>query len=359
MRESVPRVLVWAAAIGAAVFVLGCAAGRLPREPVLEEFAVSSRQWTGVGVAAGGRVFVNFPRWSDDVPVSVAELVDGRPVPFPDEAMNSWRPGDAPAARFVCVQSVVGDDEGYLWILDAANPGFRGVVEGGPKLVKTDPRTREVLRTYPLGPEAAPAGSYLNDVRVDTARGYAYLTDSGTGSLVTVELTSGRAWRVLPNHPSTKWESLTLTVGGKPWRIAGEPPRVHADGIAYDARGDWVYYQALSGRTLYRIPGPAMRDPGLSESHAAARVEKVGSFAASDGLAFGADGKTYLTAIEEDAILRVSPGGRLETVVRDPRLAWPDSLAWGPGGFLYVTTSQIHLGSTPPGPYRIYRFRPE
>ncbi len=359
MGKSVSRTLAWSAAVGAAMLVAGCAAGRLAGEPVLEEFAAGPRRWTGVGVASEGRVFVNFPRWSDDVPVSVAELVDGRPVPFPDETMNSWRPGDRPGARFVCVQSVVGDDEGYLWILDAGNPGFRGVVEGGPKLVKADPRKREVVRTYVLGPEVAPAGSYLNDVRVDTGRGYAYLTESGTGSLVTVELTSGRAWRVLPNHPSTKWEGLTLTIGGKPWLIGGEPPRVHVDGIAYDPKGDWVYYQALSGRTLYRIPGAAMRDPGLSESHAAAEVERVGSFAASDGLAFGPDGKIYLSAIEEDAVLRATPGGRLETVIRDPRLAWPDSFAWGPGGFLYVTTSQIHLGGTPPSPYRIYRFRPE
>jgi len=297
-------------------------------------------------------VFVNFPRWSDDVLVSVAELVDGRPEPFPDESTNSWRPGDAPAARFVCVQSVVGDEEGYLWILDAANPGLRGVVEGGTEARQDrspDPGGRaDVL----LGPEAAPAGSYFNDVRVDTARGYAYLTDSGTKSLVTVELTSGRAWRVLPNHPSTKWESLTLTVGGKPWRIAGEPPRVHDDGIAYDARRDWVHYQALSGRMLCRIPGAAMRDPGPSESHAAARVKKVGSFVASDG-------KTYLTAIEEDAVLRVSPGGRLETVVRDPRLAWPDSLARGPRRVPLRHHFPDPPGRRAPEPYRIYRFRPE
>lgn len=35
---------------------------------------------TGVTVSHGGRIFVNFPEWGDDVGATVAELRDGRPV---------------------------------------------------------------------------------------------------------------------------------------------------------------------------------------------------------------------------------------------------------------------------------------
>jgi hypothetical protein len=39
---------------------------------------------TGVTVAPGGRIFVNFPRWTEDEPISVAEVAgDGQVKPYP------------------------------------------------------------------------------------------------------------------------------------------------------------------------------------------------------------------------------------------------------------------------------------
>jgi hypothetical protein len=43
------------------------------------------QQVTGVAVSKHGRIFVNFPNWSDDHTVSVAEIVDGKIVPFPNQ----------------------------------------------------------------------------------------------------------------------------------------------------------------------------------------------------------------------------------------------------------------------------------
>ncbi len=45
---------------------------------------------TGVTVSQTGRIFVNFPRWGDDVPFTVAEIVKGKAVAFPDAAVNDW-----------------------------------------------------------------------------------------------------------------------------------------------------------------------------------------------------------------------------------------------------------------------------
>ena len=57
---------------------------------VLEQVAQSARQWTGIAVMPDGRIFVNFPRWSDDVPVSVGELrPDGSVRAFPNAEWNS------------------------------------------------------------------------------------------------------------------------------------------------------------------------------------------------------------------------------------------------------------------------------
>jgi hypothetical protein len=38
--------------------------------------------------------------------------------------------------QLVCVQSVVIDPDNFLWILDAGNPKFSGVIAGAPKLLK-------------------------------------------------------------------------------------------------------------------------------------------------------------------------------------------------------------------------------
>src|SRR4051812_23546731 len=64
---------------------------------------------TGIAVSKSGRVFVNFPRWGDPVEYTVAELKDGKAVPYPNLEMNKAE-GD-PATNLIGVQSVVIDDQ--------------------------------------------------------------------------------------------------------------------------------------------------------------------------------------------------------------------------------------------------------
>ena len=45
------------------------------RDSRLQPVATFDHQVTGVTVAPDGRIFVNFPRWTEDAPVSVAELM--------------------------------------------------------------------------------------------------------------------------------------------------------------------------------------------------------------------------------------------------------------------------------------------
>jgi hypothetical protein len=62
------------------------------RDIRLQSVATFEHQVTGVTVAPDGRIFVNFPRWTEDTPVSVAELMpDGSTKPYPDEECNPWR----------------------------------------------------------------------------------------------------------------------------------------------------------------------------------------------------------------------------------------------------------------------------
>ena len=107
----------------------------------LFEVQYSTPRWTGVAVSNTGRIFVNFPRWSE-IPFSVAEIVDSQLIPYPDEEWNNWDESAKPENHFVCVQSVNIDKENFLWILDPANLGD-SIVKGGVKLLKIDLQTIE------------------------------------------------------------------------------------------------------------------------------------------------------------------------------------------------------------------------
>jgi sugar lactone lactonase YvrE len=48
------------------------------------------------------------------------------------------------------------------------------------------------------------------------------------------------------------------------------------------------------------------------------------------------------------------PGKGIQEWLGDPRLVWPDSIAFDPEGTLYVTTSEIQFCTNPPRPYGIY-----
>ena len=338
-----------------AVFVLSAApgtgtAGADADEVLLTEIAVSPRQWTGVAVSKGGRIFVNFPRWSADVPVSVGELTkNGGVDPYPDAGVNGWKPGDDPREVFVCVQSVYVDGKDRLWILDPANPRFGGVVEGGAKLMRVDLATNAIKTIVGFDADIAPAASYLNDVRIDTQTETAYITDSGLGAIVVVDLETGMARRLLDDHPSTGAENILITIDGN--RL---PIQVHSDGIALDEDGGWLYYQALTGRTLYRVPTRVLRDPSVSAEKLAGSVETFAQSGVSDGLLY-AHGGVYVSALEEGSIKFVDSSGKVVTVVTDERISWPDSFALGTDDGGFFTTSQIHFGPNPPEPYRILK----
>ena len=68
-------------------------------------------------------MFVNFPRWGDPVEYTVAEVRDGKTVPFPDLAVNKLDKSRA-SDTFVSVQSVVVDDVDRLWVLDTGSINF-------------------------------------------------------------------------------------------------------------------------------------------------------------------------------------------------------------------------------------------
>ena len=307
---------------------------------------------TGVTVSHRGRIFVCFPKWGDRVISTVAEVKEGRTVAFPDEAMN--REDGQAADRMVSVQSVVVDPLDRLWIVDTGSVEFGPTSPGGPKLVGVDLGTNRVFKTIASPETVALPTSYLNDVRFDLRRGeegYAFLTDSssnGPNGLIVVDLATGRSWRRLHDHPSTKADPAMLAlVEGRP--LMERPPvgrprpvTMGADGIAISHDGSRLYYCPLVSRRLYSVSVDALVDGRRTDEEVAATVVDHGEKGASDGLESDEKGRLYATNYEQNAVLRRMPDGSFETLAHDPRLLWPDTFSVARDGHLYFTANQLH-----------------
>ena len=315
--------------------------------PDLKQVASFSHQVTGISISPTGRIFVNFPRWTDDAPVSVAEVMPGGKLkPYPDEGWNSWRNARANEMtvgdHFVCVQSVVADQHGALWVLDPGAPGNEKILPGAPKLVRIDLATNAVTKVIKFAEDVALQGTYLNDIRFSPDGKTGYITDSGTrGAIIVVDLETGSAFRALDGNASTQMEKdVTVKVDGKPLvRPDGRQPAFAADGIALSTDGQTLYWQALTGRTLYSIP-TAKLVAGTSKQDIEAAVQKVGTTNVADGLWMSKAGQLYITSPSTNSVNRFHDGTS-EPVVTDKRLRWPDTMSEGPDGTLYVTASHI------------------
>jgi sugar lactone lactonase YvrE len=315
---------------------------------------------TGVTVSQKGRIFVNFPKWGDEVSFTVAEVIDGKTVAYPDEEMNQTDPHDlAEAAAFVSVQSVVVDPADRLWILDTGSPMFQPTKYGGPKLVCVDLKMNQVIKKILFPQNVALPTTYLNDVRFDLRRGKegtAYITDSaqnGPNGIIVVDLASGESWRRLNDHPSTKAEDIRTflpIVEGRPFIVKQQEngstklaANMGSDGIAISATGEWLYYCPLASRKLYSVSTEALCDRSVDDHYVSRTVKDEGDKGgASDGLESDAEGRIYVTNYEHNAIMCRNPKGEWETTVHDPRLLWPDTLSLASDGYLYVTANQLH-----------------
>jgi sugar lactone lactonase YvrE len=323
---------------------------------------------TGIAISRSNRMFVNFPRWGDAVDYTVAEVIDGKNVAFPNLAVNKLDKSRA-GQNFVSVQSVVVDDLDRLWVLDTGSLNFGPVVPGGAKLVAYDLKSNQEVKRIAFLSDVATEGSYLNDVRFDLKRGkegMAFITDSsmsGQNGIVVVDLATGQSWRRLDKHPSTLPEQgFKAMVEGKEISLT-----IGSDGIAVTPDGKTLYYCPLAGHHLYSVSVDALADQNQTDEQVAETVKDLGDRGfASDGLACDHRGRLFLTDYENNAIRRRTDDGNYEIVAQDTRMLWPDSMAFAPDGALYFTANQLHRQARfndgkdlRQQPYAVFRAYPE
>ena len=330
-----------------------------------------------IAVAADGRVF--FSMHPEGHPrIKVVELVGGEPRPFPDASWQSPRGEDSAGKSLPFFDAVLGvriDRRGRLWTLDHANHGF-----GQPRLLAFDVKSGALVQRCDFPRSLVPRGSFLNDFQVSADGRYVFIADSSLfrldPALLIVDTQSGRTRRVLAGDRSVQPEPYIPVVGGRKMRVFGIfTVKPGVDSIALDNLGD-LDFAAVTARRMYRARVTDLVDEGLAPATLAGRVEDFGDKPMTDGMSSDAAGTLVLTDPGHDALQLLAPDGKLQTLIRDPRLRWPDGLSFGPcsaGGAtasvapaecLYVTCSALHqvIGRTPgqirrAGPYQVFRLR--
>jgi len=311
--------------------------------PKLERIASSLWQWTGVAVSHDGRIFVNYPTWNDHPAFKVAELQQGIAQAYPDKNANK---------QFICVQSVVIDDTDTLWVLDPAKLRGQPVAASGAKLFRIDLTTNKITKVYVFPIEIAKSQSYLNDVRIDTSRQFAYVTDSGLGGIIVLNLRTGTSWRAL-----TDIQEVKANLNAIYFKSTGRMDHIsQSNGIELSKDRETLYFASLGGDRLYSIPTAVLRNPSMSSTQRQSYIDILAAHSVpTDGMILHR-GKLYMADLPGEGIWEFTIESRRgRTLPLMQPLRWADSFAKAPDNSLYFTTSQINYPLEQRTTYGLYR----
>lgn len=324
----------------AACLVVVAAASPAAADPSalkLEPIVQSDLIFDGIAATKDGRIFLPFQRQQKDQGIEVGEIVGGKPKAYPDEAWNAWAEGKDAANAFVGVNALRVGPDGDLWVVDRGMNGLgQPPMPGGPKVVQIDLMANKVRRIYPL--EGATRGkSFVDDIRFNGR--HAYLTDAGQPGLIVLDLDTGGVRRLLDYDASTTASRPLLAEGKELSDAAGKPVVVNADQLEVSPDGQWFFFQPCSG-PMYRIETRFLDDPDAKDLPA--QVKFFTGTPSTGGTAMDAEGNIYASDTDKSQILKVSPAGKVTTVIRDPRLVWVDAMWIDDQGNLLLPAAQLN-----------------
>ena len=311
-----------------------------------------------IAVADNGRIFFTFhPEAGPEV--NVAEWRDGVAQAFPG---TQWQPGGEHEKALNEVLSLrLYNNE--LWLLDNGRHGLSRV-----RFLAFDINSGELLQEYRFPRNVFPLGSHANDFRISPDGRFFYITDASliarTPALVVFDRQQQDSWRHLHGSHTVAAGDYQPVVQGRAMTLFNAfTVNPGVDGIALDQQGEWLYFAGISAEQLYRVKTADLQDKQLPYATLESRVEALGEKTMTDGMAIDASGNVYLSDLEHSAIVRRTPDGELQTLLRSADLRWPDGFSLAADGYLYVTCSALHqvIGVSrdemkAQGPFQIYRF---
>ncbi|WP_446916440.1 L-dopachrome tautomerase-related protein, partial [Klebsiella pneumoniae] len=308
----------------------------------METVVESPYQANGIAVAQDGRIFLGLPRWVQKNTFSVGVVKDGKVTPYPGNDWNDWNnwsSKDKPQNHFININAlrIEPDMPGSLWVVDCTEG------KGGSKLIEMDIAKNTVAHVYNFDPSIVPVpDGCLNDVRI--VGKHAFMTESGTGAIIVLNLETQKARRLLSSSQKTKAVPGKVAVidGVSEKTPEGKIPVVNADGIEISPDKQWLYFCMPMGGDLWRVRLDDLLNINLSEYEIDKRVENVGPMIPVGGILMLPDGSMLLSDVENHAIKLWHPDGILTEVVSSPLLDWPDAMAIGPDGEIYTDAAQAN-----------------
>ncbi|CAF0727874.1 unnamed protein product [Adineta steineri] len=302
-------------------------------------------QWNGVALTKANRMFAAFPRALGDVTLSVAEILSNNTLkPIPGGDWNTFNPTNSSndaGNRFVNINAVLTDSNDNLWVVDSGMYGNNTFVNGS-KLVKINLQNNTVERIYSTSALNAPSGFALNDVRIGS--NYAYLTESGLGSVVIINLANGEVRRVLYDHPSTKFADPTVVRMER--RVVldqtGQPKRMPNNNLELSPDEKILYYKPSFSYNWFQISTNDLVNQSLTETQLGENVSVSWNTMPTGGTTMDDKGFIYLMDLERRAIWQqdMTNNGSWKLIVQDERIIWGDASDVSADGYLYVPMSQ-------------------
>lgn len=266
-----------------------------------EVIAVLEQAPGNIAATANGRLFISKHQFYNPEYRVVEILPDGSTRPYPNEQWAS-----APGEDGIGLQSVLGirgDKNNILWMLDNGSDPKR--------IVAWDTNKEELHRIIELSPEAAPPGSFPNDMALDPINNHIYIADIGGDydpAIIVVNLEDGSSRRVLSGtHVVMPEDNAEMVIDGKAVRLKNEDgstqvARVGVNPITIDRKSYFVYFGAMHGHNLYRIEPRFLIDTAMTDDQLVEKVELYAKKPVSDGISIDDQFNIYVTDLNNNGL---------------------------------------------------------